>query len=356
VPQLAAMYRGDRSRKETLVEYGFRLPSALDNRPLQFEEFSKYMRRSIFVSATPGEFELEKCQGAVVEQLIRPTGLIDPEISVRPVEGQVDDLLGEIRTRVAKNERVLVTTLTKRMAEDLTEYYAELGVRVRYLHSDVDTLERVEILRDLRAGEFDVLIGINLLREGLDLPEVSLVAILDADKEGFLRSPRSLIQTIGRAARNVNGQVFMYADRITDAMKYAIGETNRRREVQTAYNLEHGITPETIKRAIFDMNPASGQNDYYAVPRTGNGKSDRVERRADPEYDLAERLEALRQKMFVAAENLEFETAARLRDEIRKLTSGEGGEAAQELALAVGARPTKRSKRPGATTQRRRRR
>jgi excinuclease ABC subunit B len=353
LPQLSAMYRGDRSRKETLVEYGFRLPSALDNRPLKFEEFEKYMRRTIFVSATPGELEIEKCQGAVVEQLIRPTGLIDPEIFVRPVGGQVDDLLGEIRKRVAKSERVLVTTLTKRMAEDLTEYYAELGVRVRYLHSDIDTLERVEILRDLRAGEFDVLVGINLLREGLDLPEVSLVAILDADKEGFLRSPRSLIQTIGRAARNVNGQVFMYADRETDAMKHAIGETNRRREIQRRYNIEHGITPETIKRAIFDMGPASGQNDYYAVPRIPASGV----RRADPGVDLAERIEALRQQMFVAAENLEFETAARIRDEMRKLQSGEGGEAAAELALAVGAgRPTRRSKRPGATTQRRRKR
>jgi excinuclease ABC subunit B len=355
LPQLSAMYRGDRSRKETLVDYGFRLPSALDNRPLKFEEFEKYMRRTIFVSATPGDFELEKCQGSVVEQLIRPTGLIDPEIFVRPVAGQVDDLLAEIKLRVAKSERVLVTTLTKRMAEDLTEYYAELGIRVRYLHSDIDTLERVEILRDLRAGEFDVLVGINLLREGLDLPEVSLVSILDADKEGFLRSPRSLIQTIGRAARNVNGQVFMYADRITDAMKYAISETNRRREIQKKYNIDHDITPETIKRAIFDMNPASGQNDYYAVPRTPSASA--AARRAEAGINLAERIEALRQQMFAAAENLEFETAGRLRDEMRKLQSGEGGEAAAELAMAVGAgRPTRRSKRPGATTQRRRKR
>src|SRR6187399_2100563 len=266
VPQIGAMYRGDRSRKETLVEYGFRLPSALDNRPLQFEEFEKHMRHTIFVSATPGDFELERSQGVVVEQVIRPTGLIDPEIIVRPVTGQVDDLLGEIRIRVGLGERVLVTTLTKRMAEDLTEYYAELGVRVRYLHSDIDTMERIEILRDLRAGEYDVLVGINLLREGLDLPEVSLVAILDADKEGFLRSPRSLIQTIGRAARNVRGQVFMYADRITDAMKIAMSETERRRKLQHEYNQKHGITPATVVRAIMDqLSPASGQTDYYAV-------------------------------------------------------------------------------------------
>jgi excinuclease ABC subunit B len=323
VPQVGSMYRGDRSRKETLVEYGFRLPSALDNRPLKFEEFEKYMRRTIFVSATPGEFEIEKSGGKVVEQLIRPTGLIDPAISVRPVAGQVDDLLGEIKKRVERDERVLVTTLTKRMAEDLSEYYAELGIRVRYLHSDVDTLERMDILRDLRAGEFDVLVGINLLREGLDLPEVSLVAILDADKEGFLRSPRSLIQTIGRAARNANGEVYMYADRETDAMKYAISETNRRRKIQMEYNQEHGITPETIKRAILDINPASGTTDYYAVPKVVRKTGPAGEARAvDPAEELLERVEAIRQQMFAAAENLEFETAARLRDELRKLQSG----------------------------------
>jgi excinuclease ABC subunit B len=318
VPQIGAMYRGDRSRKETLVEYGFRLPSALDNRPLKFEEFEKHMRQTIFVSATPGDFELQRSQGVVVEQVIRPTGLIDPEIIVRPVTGQVDDLLGEIRIRVALTERVLVTTLTKRMAEDLTEYYAELGVRVRYLHSDIDTMERIEILRDLRAGEFDVLVGINLLREGLDLPEVSLVAILDADKEGFLRSSRSLIQTIGRAARNSRGQVLMYADRETDAMKFAISETYRRRAIQVAYNTEHGITPATIKRAIFDMNPASGQTDYYAVPKVaahpGSGAS-----KEPSEFEVLERIEAVRQEMFAAAENLQFETAARLRDELKRL-------------------------------------
>jgi excinuclease ABC subunit B len=323
VPQIGAMYRGDRSRKETLVEYGFRLPSALDNRPLKFDEFEQHMRRTIFVSATPGEYELQRSNGVVVEQLIRPTGLIDPEIFVRPVTGQVDDLLGEIRKRVEKNERVLVTTLTKRMAEDLTEYYAELGVRVRYLHSDVETLERIELLRELRAGEYDVLVGINLLREGLDLPEVSLVAILDADKEGFLRSPRSLIQTIGRAARNSNGQVFMYADRITDAMKYAMEETSRRRKIQTEYNEKHGITPETIKRAILDINPASGQTDYYAVPKKTDGSGKVTKKTADA-GELFDRIEAVRQQMFVAAENLEFETAARLRDELRRL-QGEAG-------------------------------
>src|SRR5688572_27549516 len=330
VPQLRAMYNGDRSRKETLVEYGFRLPSALDNRPLKFEEFDKYMKHTIFVSATPGDYEIEKTQGVVVEQLIRPTGLIDPEIMVRPVSGQVDDLYGEIRLRVEKNERVLVTTLTKRMAEDLTEYYAELGVRVRYLHSDIDTLERVEILRDLRAGEFDVLVGINLLREGLDLPEVSLVAILDADKEGFLRSPRSLIQTIGRAARNVNGRVFMYADRITGSMKVAMDETDRRRAIQAKYNKAHKITPATVVRAIMDqLSPASGQTDYYAVPKGHAAKGGGSERKhpgraaaatsGDAPQDMAERLLELRQEMFAAAENLQFETAARLRDEIKKL-------------------------------------
>jgi excinuclease ABC subunit B len=322
IPQITSMYRGDRSRKDTLVEFGFRLPSALDNRPLRFEEFENYMKRVICVSATPGEFEVARSQGHIVEQLIRPTGLIDPEIIVRPVAGQVDDLLGAIRERVAQEERVLVTTLTKRMAEDLTDYYSELGVRVRYLHSDVETLERVELLRALRAGEYDVLVGINLLREGLDLPEVSLVAILDADKEGFLRSARSLIQTIGRAARNSKGQVFMYADRITAAMKLAIDETERRRAIQRAYNTEHGITPETIKRAILDINPASGTNDYYAVPKV---KADVKRPAASPvssDQDRVEHVELIRQQMFAAAENLEFETAARLRDELRRLQQG----------------------------------
>jgi excinuclease ABC subunit B len=348
VPQIGAMYRGDRSRKETLVEYGFRLPSALDNRPLKFEEFEKHMRQTIFVSATPGDFELERSQGVVVQQVIRPTGLIDPEIIVRPVAGQVDDLLGEIRIRVGLGERVLVTTLTKRMAEDLTEYYAELGVRVRYLHSDIDTMERIEILRDLRAGEFDVLVGINLLREGLDLPEVSLVAILDADKEGFLRSSRSLIQTIGRAARNSRGQVMMYADRETDAMKFAISETYRRRAIQVAYNTEHGITPATIKRAIFDMNPASGTTDYYAVPKSGSrDKSADGASKEPSEFEVLERIEAVRQEMFAAAESLQFETAARLRDELKRL-QGLAGDAIPASTRAGVQRAERRSDRPSA--------
>jgi excinuclease ABC subunit B len=323
VPQLQAMYRGDRARKETLVDYGFRLPSALDNRPLKFEEFEGKVRQAIYVSATPGEYELQKSQGVVVEQLIRPTGLMDPEVEVRPVSGQVDDLLGEIKDRCKKNERVLVTTLTKRMSEDLTDYYRELGVRVRYLHSDIDTLERIDILRDLRLGEFDVLVGINLLREGLDLPEVSLVAIFDADKEGFLRSPRSLIQTMGRAARNVNGRVIMYADRVTPAMKHAMDETTRRRAVQRQYNTDHGITPTTIVRAVMNINPASGTIDYLNVPKlskvaAANGGAD---------VDVQERLAAMRLEMFTAAENLEFERAARLRDELKKLEALAGVEA-----------------------------
>jgi excinuclease ABC subunit B len=320
VPQLGAMYRGDRSRKETLVEYGFRLPSALDNRPLQFEEFERYMRRTIFVSATPGDYEMARTAGVIVEQVIRPTGLMDPAVTVRTASGQVDDLYTEIKKRVEREERVLVTTLTKRMAEDLTDYFRELGVRVRYLHSDVETLDRIDILRDLRRGEFDVLIGINLLREGLDLPEVSLVAILDADKEGFLRSPRSLIQTCGRAARNVNGEVLMYADRVTPAMKTAIDETNRRRALQAKYNEENGITPATIQRAILDMNPASGTADYYPVQRIvkADAKDARVE----------DRIDAMRLEMFAAAENLEFEKAARLRDELRSLERVAGSKGA----------------------------
>jgi len=325
VPQLQAMYRGDRARKETLVEYGFRLPSALDNRPLKFEEFQQRVRQCIYVSATPGDYELDKAKGVVVEQVIRPTGLMDPEVEVRPVSGQVDDLLSEIRDRARKNERVLVTTLTKRMAEDLTDYYRELGVRVRYLHSDIDTLERIDILRDLRLGEFDVLVGINLLREGLDLPEVSLVAIFDADKEGFLRSPRSLIQTIGRAARNVNGRVIMYAEHVTPAMKHAMDETSRRRALQEAYNTEHGIIPQTVVRAVMNVNPASGTTDYYTVPkqRAAGGAA------PDKEEELSDRIDALRQEMFAAAENLEFEKAARLRDELRRL-EGRGGDGAAD--------------------------
>jgi excinuclease ABC subunit B len=324
VPQLQAMYRGDRARKETLVEYGFRLPSALDNRPLKFEEFEQHVRQAIYVSATPGEYEITKTQGVVVEQLIRPTGLMDPEVEVRPVSGQVDDLLGEIKDRCSKNERVLVTTLTKRMAEDLTDYYRELGVRVRYLHSDIDTLERIDILRDLRLGEFDVLVGINLLREGLDLPEVSLVAIFDSDKEGFLRSPRSLIQTIGRAARNSSGRVIMYGDAVTPAMKRAMEETGRRRVIQAAYNAERGIVPTTIVRAILNINPASGTIDYLNVPKM---KGDRPASGVAGDDEMQERIAAMRLEMFAAAENLDFEKAARLRDELKRVQSIAGIEA-----------------------------
>ncbi len=339
VPQIGSMYKGDRSRKETLVEYGFRLPSALDNRPLQFEEFEKHIRQALFVSATPGDYELKRQQGEPVQQVIRPTGLMDPEIELRPAGGQVDNLLDEIRSRALVNERVLVTTLTKRMAEDLTEYYAELGVRVRYLHSDIETLDRMELLRDLRAGEYDVLVGINLLREGLDLPEVSLVAILDADKEGFLRSSRSLIQTIGRAARNANGRVLMYADRVTPAMRFAIDETARRRDMQRQYNLDHGITPETVNRAILDVVGHSGERDYYAVPAVrgkgrdaaGGQKASSSDKGHDQEW--LERIQALREEMFLAAENLQFEKAARLRDELRKL-QGDTGHAPQAVAAA----------------------
>ncbi|MFH2007314.1 MAG: excinuclease ABC subunit UvrB [bacterium] len=316
VPQVMAMYRGDRSRKETLVEYGFRLPSALDNRPLRFEEFQERVHQAVYVSATPGDFELEQTHGEVVEQLIRPTGLLDPEIEVRPVGTQVDDLLAEIRERVSVGERVLVTTLTKRMAEDLTEYYQEVGVRARYLHSEIKTLERVEIIRDLRKGGFDVLVGINLLREGLDLPEVSLVAILDADKEGFLRSDRSLIQTAGRAARNVRGKVIMYADRVTGSMRKAIDETERRRAIQAAYNEEHGITPETVKRAILDLSGSVFDADYHDVPLTVEAPEEVEEFVGD---ELTARVQELRREMKAAADKLEFEKAADLRDRIHRL-------------------------------------
>lgn len=313
VPQLGAMFRGDRSRKETLVEHGFRLPSALDNRPLRFSEWEERVGQVIHISATPGDWEIDRTGGVIVEQVIRPTGLLDPRVHVRPTKHQVDDLLSEIRVRVARAERVLITTLTKRMAEDLTEYYSELGVSVRYLHSDINTLERVEILRDLRRGEFDVLVGINLLREGLDLPEVSLVGILDADKEGFLRSPRSLIQTIGRASRNAGGEVIMYADRITNAMQRAIEETERRRARQIEYNEEHGITPQTVKKAILEMDASTGAGDYVVIPILRPG-----EEPSDP-ADIPARIEELRSEMLLAAEELEFERAAELRDRIEQL-------------------------------------
>ncbi len=314
IPQLGGMYRGDRSRKETLVEYGFRLPSALDNRPLRFDEFEARVNQAIYVSATPGRYELEKAGGRVVEQIVRPTGLVDPEILVRPAETQVDDLLEEIRRTVERGERVLVTTLTKRMAEDLTRYYADLGVKTVYLHSDIDTLERVKIIRELRQGVHDVLIGVNLLREGLDLPEVSLVAVLDADKEGFLRSETSLIQTAGRAARNVNGRVIFYADRITGSMARAIAESRRRRAAQLAYNEAHGITPESVRKRIDDVLSSVYEMDYVTVP---------VAAEDEAAYRTPEELEAeiaeLRKKMLEAAADLEFETAARYRDEIRRL-------------------------------------
>ena len=314
VPQIGGMYRGDRSRKETLVDFGFRLPCALDNRPLNFEEFKKRVHQVIYVSATPGDYELEQAGGVVVEQLIRPTGLTDPEVEVRPARNQVDDLLEEIRLRIEQGERVLVTTLTKKMAEDLTDYYHDLGLKVRYLHSDIDTIERVEIIRDLRRGVFDVLVGINLLREGLDLPEVSLVAILDADKEGYLRSARSLIQTIGRAARNVNGKVILYADGVTQSMRKAIDETNRRRQVQALYNEERGITPQTIVKAIGESLVAAYDPEYAAVPAVS--ESEEHYRSAE---EIARRVAQLRKQMRDLAAKLEFERAAELRDEISRL-------------------------------------
>jgi excinuclease ABC subunit B len=314
VPQVRGMYHGDRSRKEVLVAYGFRLPSALDNRPLSFAEWESRVGQVIYVSATPGPYELSKAGGVIVEQIIRPTGLMDPPIEVRPVRGQVDDLLQEIRIRTERRERVLVTTLTKKMAEDLTQYYHELGVKVRYLHSDIETLERIEILRDLRRGVFDVLVGINLLREGLDLPEVSLVAILDADKEGFLRSGGSLIQTSGRAARNVNGRVLMYAEAITDSMRQCLNETERRRVIQEAYNLEHGITPMSIVKAIDDVRSAVEERDYAAVPDLAATRP-----RFKTHGERIAYLTKLEGEMKQAAADLDFERAARLRDEIRSL-------------------------------------
>jgi excinuclease ABC subunit B len=323
VPQIQAMWRGDRSRKDNLVEYGFRLPSAVDNRPLRFDEWEQRVNQLVFVSATPAEYEHEKSKGVVVEQILRPTGLLDPQVEVRPVTDQVDDLLGEIRARVQKGERVLVTTLTKRMAEDLTEYYADLNVKVKYLHSDIDTLERIQLIRDLRRGDFDVLVGINLLREGLDIPEVSLVGVLDADKEGFLRSTRSLIQTIGRAARNVSGLVILYADHVTDSMRRAIDETERRRATQAEYNQRHGITPRSVVRAIMDLQPGSSPDFLDARTLAERAQALQVQ---DKE-ELFAAVKKLRTEMRQAAHDLEFEKAAELRDRAREL---------EELAVELG--------------------
>jgi excinuclease ABC subunit B len=315
VPQVGGMYRGDRSRKETLVDFGFRLPSALDNRPLNFEEFSELVNQVVYVSATPADYELKMAGGVVVEQIIRPTGLTDPEISVRPASGQVDDLLGELKAVTARGERALVTTLTKRMAEELTDYLKDNGLKVRYLHSDIHTIERVEILRELRQGVFDVLVGINLLREGLDLPEVTCVAILDADREGFLRSTRSLIQTTGRAARNVGGQVILYADKITDSMQRAMDETSRRRAVQEAYNAEHGITPQTIIKAIGAMLPHEIESDYMTVPKDAASEV--------PPEEIPAMIKKLKKEMNAVADELKFEEAAIIRDKIRELEAEE---------------------------------
>ncbi len=320
VPQIQGMYNGDRARKQNLVDYGFRLPSALDNRPLRFEEFKNITAQVVYVSATPGEYELQETDGDVVEQVIRPTGLMDPTVDIRPVTHQVDDLIGEIRQRMAQGERVLVTTLTKRMSEDLTQYMTEVGLKVRYLHSDIDTLERVAILKDLRRGKFDVLIGINLLREGLDLPEVSLVAILDADKEGFLRSVRSFIQTFGRAARHVRGHVILYADKVTQSMARAIQETQRRRELQERYNQEHGITPASIVKKIQDILQAPEEQDYFTIPLESENEELSL-------GDIPQVLQKLRQEMREAAERLDFENAAQKRDRIKEL---------EEVALSLG--------------------
>jgi excinuclease ABC subunit B len=314
VPQVGGMYRGDRSRKETLVNYGFRLPSALDNRPLNFREFNDKLNQTIYLSATPADYELGRAEGVVVEQVIRPTGLIDPEIRVRPATGQVDDLLHEVRETTARGERVLVTTLTKRMAEELTDFYRELGVKVRYLHSDIDTIQRMQIIRDLRMGEFDVLVGINLLREGLDIPEVSLVAILDADKEGFLRSERSLIQTCGRAARNVSGRVIMYADTLTNSMERCIEETNRRRALQKEFNTTHGITPQSVKKGFRSILESIEERDYYTIPMAAESSEEYV-----PLEKIPKLVKKLRKEMLAFAKGLEFEKAAELRDRIKKL-------------------------------------
>jgi len=317
VPQIHGMYEGDMTRKRTLVEYGFRLPSAVDNRPLTFDEFTGHVRQVVFMSATPGPYELQVSK-RVVEQIVRPTGLVDPEVEVRPTRGQVDDLIEEIRGRTEKDHRVLVTTLTKKMAEDLTDYLIEMGLRVRYLHSEVDTIQRIEILRDLRLGEFDVLVGINLLREGLDLPEVSLVAILDADKEGFLRSDTSLIQTIGRAARNVDGTVLMYADEVTDSMRRAIGETQRRRKIQIEYNREHGIDPQTIRKKVSDI-LLGIEAEGHGAPRPERRRRGRREHPELPREELERLIRTLEEEMHEAAKDLRFEYAARLRDEVRDL-------------------------------------
>jgi excinuclease ABC subunit B len=322
VPQIGGMFNGDRARKMNLVEYGFRLPSALDNRPLNFEEFEQRVHQTVYVSATPADFEVAKSGKRIIEQVIRPTGLTDPRIQIRPAAGQVDDLLNEIRKRAESKERVLVTTLTKRMAEDLTEHYKELNVKVAYLHSDIDTLERVDIIRDLRLGKYDVLVGINLLREGLDIPEVSLVAVLDADKEGFLRSARSLIQTMGRAARHVNGEVVLYAERITDSMRNAINETNRRRTVQEAYNKMHNITPQSIKKNIQATLRTVYEQDYFTVPIAAEEAGEYLQTVNIPAY-----IASLQKQMRAAAKELDFETAAELRDKIRSL---------QQKELAVG--------------------
>jgi excinuclease ABC subunit B len=316
VPQVGGMYKGDRARKENLVDYGFRLPSALDNRPLRFDEFRKIMPQTVFVSATPAEYE-KIHSGQVVEQVVRPTGLVDPQIEVRPASTQVDDLMSEVRLRTAKDERVLVTTLTKRMAEDLTDYFADHGIRVRYLHSDIDTVERVEIVRDLRLGKFDVLVGINLLREGLDMPEVSLVAILDADKEGFLRSERSLIQTIGRAARHINGTALLYADRITNSMRLAMDETERRRNKQVLFNQAHGITPRSVHKRVKDL--IDGVYSMETAQQQLKAAQTQARYEAMSETQLAKEIKSLEKQMHEAAKNLEFEKAAEYRDELKRL-------------------------------------